>query len=104
MIRTESLFPGFVSALSDADEVWLLPVFAARENATRLERCRLSGQLVKDLNRQGTRSFLFANLDQIVSRIDHSGKPQDVVLTMGAGRTNIIHDQLNRRLQRHFVA
>lgn len=104
MIRTESLFPEIVSALSEADEVWLLPVFAARENATRLERCRLSGQLVKDLNRQGTRSFLFANLDQIVSRIDHSGKPHDAVLTMGAGRTNIIHDQLNRRLQRHFVA
>ena len=104
MIRTESLFPEFLAALQEADEMWLLPVFAARENATLLERCRLSGQLVKELNRSGTRSFLFANLDQIVSRIDHSGKPQDVLLTMGAGRTNIIHDELNRRLQRHSVA
>lgn len=104
MIRTESLYEDFLSALGAADEVWLLPVFAARENATLLERCRLSGQLVKDLNRNGTRSFLFANLDQIVSRIDHSGKPHDVLLTMGAGRTNIIHDELNRRLQRHSVA
>ncbi|MCR9201114.1 MAG: Mur ligase family protein [Planctomycetaceae bacterium] len=104
MIRTESLFPEFLDALQEADEMWLLPVFAARENATLLERCRLSGQLVKELNRRGTRSFLFANLDQIVSRIDHSGKPQDVLLTMGAGRTNIIHDELNRRLQRHSVA
>ena len=104
LIRTEFLFPQFVDSLSSADEVMLLPVFPARETASHLECCRASGQIVRELNRRGVKAFLFANLDQIVSRVDHSGRPSDIFLTMGAGRTNLIHDQFNRRLQRNFVA
>lgn len=104
VIRTRTLFADFVNALRLADEVLVLPVFPAREQATYSECCRISGQLVKQLNRLNCKAFLFANLDQIVSRIDHSGKRSDVLLTMGAGRTNLIHDELNRRLQRHSVA
>ena len=104
MSRMGLFFDEFAAALSMADEVYLLPVFAARENQTPLECCRASGSLVKQLNNAGTRSFLFANLDQIVSRIDHSARPSDVFLTMGAGRTNLIHDELTRRLQRNSVA
>lgn len=104
VIRTAALFPEFVNSLLLADEILLLPAFPARENVTHLECCRTSGRLVKELNNRGARAFLFANLDQIVSRIDHSGRPNDIILTMGAGRTNLIHDQLIRRLQRHSVA
>lgn len=104
MVRTAALFPEFVNSLQLADEILLLPVFPARETVTHLECCRMSGKLVRELNNLGTRAFLFANLDQIVSRIDHSGRPTDIILTMGAGRTNLIHDQLTRRLQRHSVA
>ncbi len=104
IVRTIALFPEFVNSLLLADEILLLPVFPARETVTHLECCRLSGKLVKELNNRGGRAFLFANLDQIVSRIDHSGRPTDILLTMGAGRTNLIHDQLTRRLQRHSVA
>ena len=104
MSRMEHFFEEFVAALSLADEVYLLPVFAARENQTPLECCRASGSLVKQLNNSGTRSFLFANLDQIVSRVDHAARPTDVFLTMGAGRTNLIHDELTRRFQRNSVA
>ncbi len=104
IIRTRALFQDFVQALTLADEVLLLPVFPAREQVTHLECCRLSGELVRQLNNNAVKSFLFANLDQVVSRIDHSGRPDDVILTMGAGRTNLIHDQLTRRLRRHSVA
>ncbi|MCA9085952.1 MAG: hypothetical protein KDA81_17960 [Planctomycetaceae bacterium] len=104
VVRTRSLFLEFAEALQMADEVLLLPVFAAREHVARRECCRLSGDLVRQLNERGTRAFLFAGIDQILSRIDYSGKPSDVLLTMGAGRTNLIHDELNRRLQRHSVA
>jgi UDP-N-acetylmuramate--alanine ligase len=104
IIRTAALFPEFVNSLLLADEILLLPAFPARENVTHLECCRTSGRLVKELNNRGAKAFLFANLDQIVSRIDHSGRPTDIILTMGAGRTNLIHDQLTRRLQRHSVA
>lgn len=104
LVRTTALFADFVAALRLADEVLVLPVYPAREQVTLLKCCQLSGQLVRRLNFFGTRAFLFANLDQIVSRIDHSGRPRDVFLTMGAGRTNLIHDELTRRLQRHSVA
>ncbi len=104
MIRTRSLFEDFTRALTLADEVLLLPVFPAREQVTHLECCRLSGELVRELNHNAVKAFLFANLDQVVSRIDHSGRPNDVILTMGAGRTNLIHDQFTRRIQRHSVA
>jgi UDP-N-acetylmuramate--alanine ligase len=104
IIRTRSLFQEFMQALSLADEVLLLPVLPAREQVTHSECCRLSGELVRELNNNAVKAFLFANLDQVVSRIDHSGRPDDVILTMGAGRTNLIHDQLTRRLQRHSVA
>lgn len=102
--RLRSLFDRFVDALIPADEILVLPVFAAREDATLLECCRVSGDLVRSINQRGGRSFLFANLDQIVARIDHSAKPNDVLLTLGAGRTNLIHDEFHRRLQRHSVA
>lgn len=104
IVRTEALFSEFVQALQLADEAYVLPVFPARETATHQECCRASGRLVKELNRRGTKAFLFANLDQIVSRLDHSGRPTDIFITMGAGRTNVIHDQLIERLQRNSVA
>ncbi len=102
--RTEKLFDGFCQALRRADECLILPVLAARETATESERSRLSAQLVRGINRAGGRAFLFANLDQVVGRIDHSGRPGDVLITMGAGRTNTIHDEFHRRLQRDFAA
>ncbi len=102
--RTTALFNDFVQSLALADEILILPVFAAREQVSHLECCRASGRLVKALNSGGGRAFLFASLDQIVSRVDHSGKPSDIFVTMGAGRTNLIHDELTRRLQRNFVA
>lgn len=104
IVRTEALFADFVQALQLADEAYLLPVFPARETATHPECCRASGRIVKQLNHHGTKAFLFANLDQIVSRLDHSGRPNDIFITMGAGRTNVIHDQLIERLQRNSVA
>ncbi len=102
--RTEQLFEQFRDSLTIADECLLLPVLPAREQASHAKCCRTSGRLVRAVNLAGGRAFLLANLDQVLARIDHSGKPGDVVITMGAGRTNQIHDQINRRLQRDFVA
>ncbi|MEZ6122817.1 MAG: Mur ligase family protein [Planctomycetaceae bacterium] len=104
MVRTEALFPAFADSLLLADEVLLLPVFAAREDCSLPRCCQMSGQLVREVNQRGGRAFLFANLDQVVSRIDDSARPADLILTMGAGRTNLIHDELTGKLQRHSVA
>ena len=104
IIRTESLADEFAAALADVDDVLTLPVLPAREKAGRKQCCNVSGMLVRRTNQAGGRAFLLANLDQVISRIDHSGRPGDVIVTMGAGKANQIHDQLTRRIQRYSAA
>lgn len=102
--RISHLGDDFRQALLSADECLILPVLAAREESSAAACCRASGKLVRAINLTGGRAFLLANLDQVAGRIDHAGRPGDVVITMGAGRTNQIHDEYNRRLQRDFAA
>ena len=102
--RLSALFADFRSALSLADECLILPVLPARENASKAHCNRVSGTLVRSLSESGGRAFLMTNLDQVLRRLDHSGRPGDVVITMGAGRTYQIHDEIHRRLQRNSAA
>ncbi|MFN9720824.1 MAG: glutamate ligase domain-containing protein, partial [Planctomycetota bacterium] len=102
--RTEHLFSDYVESLTSADEVLLLPVLPARENASLADCLRLSARLVRKISESGGRAMLAANLDQVLGRLDHAVRPEDVVITMGAGRTHTIHDEIHRRLQRNSAA
>ncbi len=102
--RTEQLFSEYVHSLAAADEALILPVLPARENATLAVCQELSGRLVRKVSESGGRAMLAANLDQVLGRLDHSARPGDVVITMGAGRTHTIHDEIHRRLQRNSAA
>ena len=102
--RLSALFDDFRSALLLADECLILPVLPARENASKAHCSRVSGTLVRSISESGGRAFLMTNLDQVLGRLDHSGRPGDVVITMGAGRTYQIHDEIHRRLQRNSAA
>ena len=102
--RISALFKDFRSALLLADECLILPVLPARETASYAHCSRVSGTLVRSISESGGRAFLMSNLDQVLGRLDHSGRLGDVVITMGAGRTHQIHDEIYRRLQRNFAA
>lgn len=102
--RLSALFCDFRSALLLADECLILPVLPAREIVSKSQCSRVSGTLVRSISESGGRAFLMTNLDQVLGRLDHSGRPGDVVITMGAGRTYQIHDEINRRLQRNPAA
>jgi len=102
--RVSALFEDFRSALSLADECLILPVLPAREMASIAHCSRVSGTLVRRISESGGSAFLVANLDQVLGRLEHSGRPGDVVITMGAGRTYQIHDEIHRRLQRNSAA
>lgn len=102
--RLENLFENYANSLTLADEVLVLPVLAARENASLATCQRLSGRLVRAISESGGRALLAANLDQVHGRLDHAAGSGDVVITMGAGRTHIIHDEIHRRLQRNSAA
>lgn len=102
--RLRALSTLFRDALLPADESLILPVLPARENLKQRACLQLSGELVRKLNSAGQRAFLMANLDQATARIDHSARPGDVVITMGAGNANRIHDELTRKLLRDRAA
>jgi UDP-N-acetylmuramate--alanine ligase len=102
--RLSALFGDFAGALREADECLVLPVFAAREDVPPGDCARLSGRLVRQINESGGRALLMPNLDQARGRLDHSARPGDVILTLGAGRIGRIHDEITRRLSRHPAA
>jgi UDP-N-acetylmuramate--alanine ligase len=102
--RLSALFADFCAALSLADECLILPVLPAREMASPAHCSRVSGTLVRSISESGGRAFLMTNLDQVLGRLDHSARPGDVVITMGAGRTHLIYEEIHRRLQRNSAA
>jgi UDP-N-acetylmuramate--alanine ligase len=98
--RTRALLTDFAESLEEASEVFLAPIFTAREegstaaegtNAELSERIASTGQSVR----------LLPSLDRLIDELDDSARPGDVLITMGAGDINRIQHELTRRLQRH---
>ena len=88
----------FASSFMAADEVWLAPVFAARESADN-EPLAASQELARRIESNGVSARTFASLDQIVSTLEDAARPGDVIVTMGAGDIDRIHHEFTRRVQ-----
>jgi len=102
--RATTLMSDFATALGRFDEVFVLPVLAVREPQGEENAVETSIQLIQTIKTAGGRASLVKNLDQVPGTLDHSVQPGDVILTMGAGRTHTIHDEIHRRLQRDTAA
>jgi UDP-N-acetylmuramate--alanine ligase len=80
--RTKELFADFVTALTTADQVYLLPIYAAREE-------NLSGvsseQLAEAINQIGIPVKTFLTQEAAVLEIKENTPADGVVLVMGAG-------------------
>ncbi|MEZ5942943.1 MAG: UDP-N-acetylmuramate--L-alanine ligase [Planctomycetaceae bacterium] len=88
--RTRHLMQEFANSLTLADEVFILPVFGARESAST-EFVELAKQLTLHVQRLGTpASFVpgFADLQQLLTTSPSAG---DTVLTLGAGDIDQIY-------------
>lgn len=107
--RLTAFFDRFVDALAIADEVWVMPVFAARETTGRVDRDAAVGRLAAELRRRlrAPSAVVAADdgqLDRFTAdlhtRLASDPTPAAVVL-LGAGR---IHDfeleQVRQRLDR----
>ncbi len=88
----------FSQSFSDANEVWVAPVFAARESVS-IEPWRVSQELTRQLQAEGISARFFSSLDQIVSTLDDAMRPGDVTVTMGAGDIDRIYHELTQRIQ-----
>ncbi len=80
--RTQTLFTDFVDALSDADHVMVLPIYAAREiNESGVSHTKLV-QALKEKNKDAT---AFDTFDAVVKVLIPTFSERDVVIVMGAG-------------------
>jgi len=100
--RTVALMDDFSKSFSQADEVLIVPAYAAREDVDS-EVEQVSLELVDKISSQGISARYCPALDQIVSTIDDEAQPGDVLLTMGAGDIDQVHHEFTRRLQRNHT-
>lgn len=95
--RTLALMDEFSASFADANEVWLAPVFAARESVGD-ETCIVAKELAGRVASHGLCTRAFTSLDQIVATLDDAIRPEDVIVTMGAGDIDRIYHEFIRRV------
>jgi len=85
--RTEALLAEFAAALSLADKIYLLPVYAARENSG-FRQIELSRDLVQRITIPAS---LISALDRVWGTVQTDADTDAVLLTLGAGSLSRIH-------------
>lgn len=98
--RTRALLAEFAESFDLADEVFLAPIFTAREKCPEAAE-QTNAELADRLALRGKRVHLVSSLDRLTADLDDAARPKDVLLTMGAGDINRIQHELTRRFQRH---
>jgi UDP-N-acetylmuramate--alanine ligase len=98
--RTEALFGEFAESFALADEVLLVPIYAAREVADS-RSVSLARELARSIVAAGGRARFCADLDRILATLDDEARPGDIVITMGAGDIDRVHHEFTRRIQRY---
>ena len=98
--RTRALLTEFAESFDAADEVFLAPIFTARERCPEAAE-QTNAELADRLAVRGKRVHLVSSLDRLTADLDDAARPGDVLLTMGAGDINRIQHELTRRFQRH---
>lgn len=89
--RTAELFDDFVAALALADHVYMIPIYAAREENTSGVS---SEQLVAALAKKGINARYFPTHEAVVSHVKSVVGASDVVVVMGAGDVTRVSDDL----------
>ncbi len=88
--RTHELFDGFVESLSIADSVYVLPIYAAREeNVSGVTHYKLAEEIAKT----GTKAEA-VDFDGVEQELRDIANEDMVIITMGAGENNKISDSL----------
>ncbi len=98
--RLQELMDDFSGSFGDADQVLVAPVYAAREGHGDATRAA-SAELAERLSLRGVAARATASLDRLVATIDDEAQPGDVLITMGAGDIDRVHQQYARRLRRN---
>jgi UDP-N-acetylmuramate--alanine ligase len=101
--RTRMLLEEFAESFEAADQVFLAPIFLAREKCTK-EAMSTNLLLAERMASREIDVQLLPSLDRLASALDDAVRPGDVLITMGAGDINWIQHELTRRIPRHPAA
>ncbi len=94
--RVSRLRAEFARCFNQADEVLVCPVYRAGEQPVEgLDECALESEIRGHGHRQVT---AVSDLDQAVAHLVRSGRPGDLVITLGAGDVNRVCRDLLERL------
>ena len=99
--RTQNLIKEFAASFDDADEVLLVPIFAARED-TDIAQAALQ-ELARQINSAGCSVEVLTSLDQLRATLEDSAQSGDVWLTLGAGNINRIPHEFARTVRRNYT-
>ena len=95
--RTVALLDGVADAFAAADEVLILPVFAAREQDHRSMRVGDELAARGRSRAAGERHCRFVpSLDRLVATLHDEVQPGDVLITMGAGDIDQVQHEFTR--------
>ncbi len=95
--RTRCLLHEFATALAQADEAWLPPIYFARDSEEE-RRSVTSEDLAARVRNEGGRAATFPGLRAVVEHALQALAPGDVVVTLGAGDVDEVARGLARRL------
>ena len=98
VLRTQRLLREFAEALCLADQIAILPVYAARE-INDADRVALAKKLAGLICEIGTECSFLPSLDQLPPRLETTGQSHEVILTIGAGDITRIHNDCTRSIQ-----
>jgi UDP-N-acetylmuramate--alanine ligase len=101
--RTRALLEPFAEALQIADQVYVAPVYAARE-ADAEQGLVLSEALAERTAALGTPARCTPSLDHLVGTLETETRPGDVLVIMGAGDIDRVRHECTRRLQLHHAS
>ena len=89
--RTKALFEDFAKAFTDADEVVILPIFRAREIDDGTVSSDILAERIKKENMEA-QAMTFDLAENYLTNMNLT--PQDVIITMGAGESFKLGDNL----------
>ena len=89
--RTKNLLDDFAKCLLNFDNIIVTDIYAARENNTYGVSAK---DIVEKIDSMGRTAYYIPNFDDIVDFVKRNSKPDDIVLTQGAGTVTRIGPKL----------
>ena len=95
--RTRCLMTDFAAVLAEANEVWMPPIYFARDSEE--ERRRVTSEdLAAHVRNEGGSTRTLSDLDAVVEHALRHLNPRDVLVTMGAGNVDEVARGIAERL------